>query len=251
MISAAALCPAPPLLAPELAGADPVLPELRQACQDAVTALLAGAPDLVAVVGAAAQTRSWDPGADLDLSAYAPALGPRGAGGEAGRGRGSGTGGRGSGSGPSLPLPLGLGSRLLDQAGYAGRRELHSIGEREQAAACAALGARIAAAGERVALLVMADGSARRGLKAPGYLDPRSIPFDAEVEKAVRAGDMPALLALDAGLAEELMATGRPAWQVLAGAMTGPHPASQVRYCDDPFGVAYLVASLTAGSVQP
>jgi hypothetical protein len=254
VISAAALCPAPPLLARELTGADPVLPELRQACLDAVTAVQSGVPDLVAVVGVAAQTRGWDPGTGLDLSAYAPALGlsayPPRPGEPGGRGYPAGT--RGSGAPrPSLPLPLGLGSRLLDQAGYAGRRELYSIGGREQAVACAALGARIAAAGERVALLVMADGSARRGLKAPGYLDPRSVPFDAEVEKAVRAGDMTALLALDAGLAEALMATGRPAWQVLAGAMTGQRPACQVRYCDDPFGVAYLVASLTVSPRQP
>ncbi len=94
----------------------------------------------------------------------------------------------------------------------------------------------------------MADGSARRGIKAPGYLDSRSIPFDAEVERAVRAGDMAALLALDADLAQELMATGRPAWQVLAGAMNGPRPDNIIWYCDDPFGVAYLVASLTVRS---
>ena len=91
----------------------------------------------------------------------------------------------------------------------------------------------------------MADGSARRGLKAPGYLDDRSVPFDAEVVRAVRAGDMDALLAVDDVLARELMATGRAGWQVLAGAMSNGRPACQIRYCDDPFGVAYLVASLT------
>jgi hypothetical protein len=228
VIIAAALCPAPPLLARELTGANPVLPELHHACLDAAAALLRSAPDVVAVVGVADQTRAWDPDAGLDLSVYAPALG-------AGR--------------TGLPLPLGLGSRLLDQAGYAGRRELHSIGEHEQAEACAALGSRLAGAGLRVALLVMADGSARRGPKAPGYLDGRSAPFDAEVERAVRAGDMAALLALDAGLAQALMATGRPAWQVLAGAMKGQRPACVIRYRDDPFGVAYLVASLTVGPV--
>src|SRR5258708_14759496 len=90
----------------------------------------------------------------------------------------------------------------------------------------------------------MADGSARRGPKAPGYFDGRSGPFDAEVERAVQAGDLDALLALDQDLARELMATGRPAWQVLAGALQGTKPASEIIYRDDPFGVAYLVASL-------
>lgn len=226
MITRAALCPAPPLLARELTGADPVVPDLRRACVDAVADLLTGDPDLVAVVGVAADTRAWDAEARLDLSLYAPAIDARAI--------------------ARLPLPLGLGGRLLDQVGYAGRRVLHSVGDQEQAQVCAAVGAQLAGAGERVAFLVMADGSARRGLKAPGYLDERSAPFDAEVARAVGAGDMAALLALDAVLARELMATGRAAWQVLAGAMAGQRPACQVRYCDDPFGVAYLVASLAA-----
>jgi hypothetical protein len=91
----------------------------------------------------------------------------------------------------------------------------------------------------------MADGSARRTLKAPGYLDERSAPFDASVERAVRDGDAGSLLAIDPGLARDLMATGRPGWQVLAGALVGQRPAVQVRYAGDPFGVFYLVASLS------
>jgi hypothetical protein len=90
----------------------------------------------------------------------------------------------------------------------------------------------------------MGDGSARRSVRAPGYLDPRAAGFDAEVERAVRSGDFDALLGLDQVLARDLMATGRPAWQVLAGALHGRAPAAEVLYCDDPFGVAYLVACL-------
>ncbi len=233
MLIAAALCPAPPLLARELTGADPVLPELRLACREAVDELIRTAPEIVVVVGVAADSQTFDLGARLDLSAYAPAL----------RRGGS------SGAQPEtgLPLTVGLGSRLLDDAGYHGRRELQSVGDGTPAAACAALGARLARRGERVALLVMADGSARRTRRAPGYLDERAGPFDAEVGRAFRAGDMAALLALDSALAAELLATGRPAWQVLAGAVDGRAPSCVVRYDDDPFGVAYLVASLTVG----
>jgi hypothetical protein len=93
---------------------------------------------------------------------------------------------------------------------------------------------------------VLGDGTARRGLKAPGYLDARSAPFDSVVERAVRTGDLAPLLAIDAALARELMATGRAAWQVLAGATAGRRLATDIGYCDDPFGVAYLVASLRA-----
>ncbi len=229
MITAAALCPAPPLLARELTGADLVVPELRQACRDAAATLLCGDPDVVAVVGAGEQTRTWD-GGGLDVSAFAPGLSPAVQDGP-----------------PGLPLSLGLGARLLDQAGYAGHRLLQSVGEDEPVGRCAELGARIANSAGRVALLAMADGSARRGPKAPGYFDSRSGPFDAEVERAVRLGDLSALLALDQDLARDLMATGRPSWQVLAGALQGTEPTSEIIYSADPFGVAYLVASLAVG----
>jgi hypothetical protein len=234
MLTAAALCPAPPLLARELTGADPVVPELRQACLDAAAELVRSAPDVVAVVGTADQTRGFSARGALDLAAYAPALG-----------RGGREGAAAPRSADPLPFPLGLGCRLLDQAGYAGQLVLQAVSEQASAAECAALGARLAAAASRVALLVMADGSARRSLKAPGYLDERSFAFDAQVTDAIRDGDMAALLALDAGLARELMATGRPGWQVLAGALAGRRAAGLISYCDDPFGVAYLVATIS------
>jgi hypothetical protein len=228
MIIAAALCPAPPLLLPGLTGAADVLPDLRQAGVAAATELAAGGPDLIAVVGAGESTAAWDPAARVDLGAFAPGL----------------SADRPGGVGPSLPVALGLGGWLLDQSGYAGERVLRSVAEDEPPEPCAQLGKEIAGLSGRVALLVMADGSACRGLKAPGYLDERAAGFDAEVERALRTGDLDALLAVDPGLASELMAAGRPAWQVLAGALGGQVVASKIRYCDDPFGVAYLVASI-------
>lgn len=230
MIIAAALCPAPPLLARELTGAADVVPDLRQACREAMTALLACGPDLVTVVGAGEQTRSWNADLGLDLSWYAAGVGPAPEGGS---------------SDPPLPLPLGLGKRLLDEAGYTGPRAAWSVADDEPPGRCGGLGAEIASFPGRVALLAMADGSARRGPKAPGYYDERAIGFDAGVTRAVQAGDLDSLLAVDPGLARELMATGRPCWQVLAGALRGVESATEIHYCDDPFGVAYLVASFT------
>jgi hypothetical protein len=61
------------------------------------------------------------------------------------------------------------------------------------------IGAELGASRGRVALLVMADGSARRGLKAPGYHDGQSTGFDADVERAVQAGELGALLGLHRG----------------------------------------------------
>ena len=63
----------------------------------------------------------------------------------------------------------------------------------------------------------------------------------------MRDGDLGPLRAMDQDLARDLLATARPGWQVLAGAMPGPAPATEILYADDPFGVFYLVAWL-AGS---
>ncbi|HBF82487.1 MAG TPA: hypothetical protein DD420_21920, partial [Streptomyces sp.] len=54
MLVAAAVCPCPPLLVPEVAaGAAPELDAARAACADAVGVLAAARPDLLIVTGAA------------------------------------------------------------------------------------------------------------------------------------------------------------------------------------------------------
>jgi hypothetical protein len=251
VIVAAALCASPPLLHPALTGRAAVLPELRSACAEAVARLLREEPEVIVVVGPAAVTGEWDAAGRLDAAAFAPGAAVPG---PAVSGR-TVSGSAATGVAGMLPLSLGLGAMLLDQGRYRGLRRLFAVGPDARAGACAALGAELAAGGTRTALLVMGDGSARRSLKAPGHLDPRAEPFDADVEQAVRAGRLSALLELDEALARDLMATGRPAWQVLAGAMpdeTGPDGTrvdgalmTEVLYCDDPFGVAYLVACLS------
>ena len=227
MIARAVLCPSPPLLARELTGRAPVLPGLRDACAAAVARLVKADSEVVAVVGAGDVTATWDPDSRLDLSAYAPPAGM-------------------SPGTPGLPLALGLGAMLLDSAGYAGPRLLQAVGEDEPPPSCLRLGESLAAASPRVGLLIVGDGSARRGPSAPGHFDERAAPFDAEVARAISGGDMAALAAFDPALARDLMATGRAAWQVLAGAL-GPAPeaaapSAEILYADDPFGVAYLVA---------
>jgi len=246
MIVAAALCPAPPLLVRELTGAQVVAADLRDACLASVAELAAAAPDVVAVVGAADRTARWSETAAIDLARFAPGpvlangqvpAPPRGAPGDA------------------LPSALGVGAWLLGEVSGDGdtsavpRRVLQSVGADEPVRRCSALGAELAGLGDRVGLLVMADGSARRGLKAPGYLDERSAGFDAMVQDAIAAGRLDVLLDVDPGLARDLMATGRPAWQVLAGALAGHRVSSEIRYRDDPYGVAYLVASLRVRQV--
>jgi hypothetical protein len=225
VIVGAAICPCPPLLAAELTGQAQVLPELRAAALAAVSRLAAAGPDVLLVAGPGDETAAWPADSRLDIAAYAPALGNTGPGAGA------------------LPLSVGIGARLLDEAGYTGPRAFHGIGALAPPAACLRLGEQIAASAPRVALLAMGDGSARRSVSAPGYLDERAAPFDEAVERAVRDGDLAALAALDPALAVDLMAGGRPAWQVLAGALAGQH-VTEILYSGAPLGVAYLVATL-------
>jgi hypothetical protein len=222
MIVRAALCPSPPLLACGVTGQDVPLPGLRDACAAAVAWLLAGDLETVAVIGPATATATWPPDSVPDLSMHAPAVYP----------------------GPStIPLALAIGAQLLDAAGYSGPRILQSVAESSSPDASIELGRDLAAAAPRVGLLVVGDGTARRSTAAPGYLDDRAEPFDAAVEQAVREGDLSAFTALDPDLARDLLASGRSAWQALAGALS-PAPQTEVLYSAAPFGVAYLVATL-------
>jgi hypothetical protein len=235
VIVSAAICPSAPLLAGDLAGQALPLPELRAACAEAAAHLAAARPDIIVVTGPADETRAWDPAGRLDLAAYAPALGLHTA--------------AAAVSAPALPLALGIGGLLLDAAGYRGPRGYQGIDATAPPDACLRLGRELAAAAPRVALLAVGDGSARRSTAAPGYLDERAEPFDAEVEHAMRNGDLAAICALDPVLAADLLAAGRAAWQVLAGALLPDGSAAgglrtEIRYCDAPLGVSYLVATL-------
>ncbi|MCW2931627.1 MAG: hypothetical protein JWM19_2589 [Actinomycetia bacterium] len=272
MITGAAVVPSPPLLARDLTGRATVLPELREACAIAIGRLLAGSrPDVVAVVGGGPATQAWSPEGRLNLFAFGPVLavsrrprsvaasggggkgvlvGPHGFGGPIPGGSPGGrppgeSGGSPGGRPPGetqLPLALGIGAALLDEAGYAGRRVLQAIAMTESPEGCLRTGARVAELAPRVALLVVGDGSARCTSAAPGYFDERAAEFGRRVESALRGGDMAALAAIDASLAAELMATGRSAWQVLAGAVGAQRQVpGEILYADAPFGVAYYV----------
>lgn len=94
-------------------------------------------------------------------------------------------------------------------------------------------------------LLVLANGSARRGEKAPGHLDERSFDFDLLVGAAVTNGDPAALSDLDETLGQELLASGIPALRSL-GELGGCTGTPKVLYDEDPFGVQYWVVTWCA-----
>ncbi|MFF0590189.1 class III extradiol dioxygenase subunit B-like domain-containing protein [Streptomyces sp. NPDC003781] len=235
MLVAAAVCPCPPLLVPEVAaGAAPELDAARAACTDALGVLAASRPDRLVVVGPAhsAGPEAYPRGArgsfrgfGVDLEVYLGAD-------------------SGDADGAELPYGLAVGAWLLGRTGWTGFPvDGIGVGDELSAERCAGLGREIAARAGRTALLVLGDASACRTLKAPGYLDERAAPFDAEVGRALAAADPAALAALDVALARELKVSGRAPWQVLAGAAQGTDLAGALLYEDAPYGVGYAVAA--------
>lgn len=222
MFPAAAVCPHPPLLFRELSGRHDVAADLHAACLEAVDVLLAHEPDRVVVVGGAESSPGQAAGPTPVVRRYGL---PAGAASE----------------GTSLPLSLAVADRLLDEASWRGERHHVVVGLRDSLGDLMTVAGQITDSPEREVLLVMGDGSARRGDKAPGYVDERAFAFDAEIGRCLREGDAAGLLRLDPGLADELMVQGRAALQVLGGVASGEVRA-KLHYENDPFGVMYFVA---------
>jgi len=224
VIRAAAVCPHPPLLFRELAGIQDAAQNLREACLNAVREVLTPAPDVVVAVGGDVASASWD-----------PLLEPR----PGGFGRAAGT------SRGGLPLSLGVGRRLLADAGWTGPVELRAVAWDTSEAEVAGVAAELATRADDLVLLVLGEGSARRGDKAPGYVDDRAFGFDAETGRALGEGDPAGLLRQDARLADELMVAGRASFWVMAAAVQaqGRPVKANLGYSDDPFGVMYFVAT--------
>jgi hypothetical protein len=242
MLVAAAVCPCPPLLVPEVAaGAAPELDSARHACLDALGVLAASRPDLLVVVGPAGpEGRGTHPqGAVGSFEGFGVDLGVR-------LGAAAPAGGTPADSTPEggLPPSLAVAAWLLTRAGWADAPlEALGVDASLDTDSCLEAGRGLAARAGRVALLVMGDGSACRTLKAPGYLDERATAFDAGAARALGTAGTAALAALDASVAYELKVAGRAPWQVLSGAAESARLGAQLLYEDAPYGVGYFVAA--------
>jgi len=150
---------------------------------------------------------------------------------------------------PSLPLSLSVGAWLINRAFVPVPPvtwRFTTVAESATARECADLAHRLAhlpAPDEPWALLAMGDGSACRGVGAPGYDDPRALAYDESVERALATADLDTLLGLDPVLSAELLVAGRAPWQVLAAAATGGTWRATMEYAGAPYGVAYFAAS--------
>jgi len=196
------------MLLPEIAsGAAGDLADLRAACDAAVASLLVPGPERVVVLGTGVLAADLDETAGGTFAPYGVDL-------------------HVGGPGSELPLSLAVGAWLLDRAGWAGPRTYSTrVPDVDEAA-----------------LLVMADGSAKRSSTAPGFLDDRAEAFDAGVAAALAAGDPDALAALDPQLGADLWAAGVPALRTLGELTKGADIHAQLHVDVAPFGVGYWVA---------
>lgn len=121
--------------------------------------------------------------------------------------------------GDPADVDRGVAQQLLGEAGYAGS-VVHGAGPAERAEA----------------VVVLANGSARRTEQAPGHLDERSFAFDEALGRALRTGE--GLADLDVELADRLLASGVRTLRELAGLVP---EGAVVTYDDDPYGVQYWV----------
>ena len=209
-VSAVAFCPHPPLLRPGIAtGVEIETQSLRSACNTAVDRLIGTNPDHLLVLGT--------DGPLVDWRGFAPGL-----------------------IDPDVrPLPLSLlvGAWLLSGRTLASEPIYIAIGpDGDPVTPWPELPA-------STGLLVMGDGSARRSLKGPGYLDERAEPFDATVVKALADASAQSLADLDLKLAGELLAAGAPAWVAAATLLRAGKWNPEVLYADAPYGVMYTVAT--------
>ncbi|MFI0235021.1 class III extradiol dioxygenase subunit B-like domain-containing protein [Streptomyces sp. NPDC016845] len=246
MLVAAAVCPCPPLLVPEVAaGAASELDAAREACDEAIGAVLAAGPDLLWVIGEGPRPGVHRPGSrgsfrpfgvDVDVCLGAPDDDSADDSAEV-----------------ALPPSLSVGAWLLTRAGWTGEVRGYELAPGGTAFDTMDGAWRLGegrTGKERVGFLVMGDGTACRTVKAPGYLDERAEGVDARIAEALRTCDRDGYLAqLDAGLAAELKISGRAPWQLLSAAWAADHDddkgTSRLLYEDAPYGVGYFVASWT------
>lgn len=240
MLVAAAVCPCPPLLVPEVAaGAAPELDAARAACDAAIEAMLGAGTDLVWIIGEGSRSGVHRPGARGSFRPFGVDVDVR------------------LGTSPddaeaaedTFPPSLSVGAWLLARAGWSGEvRGYEVAGDRpafESADGAWRLGDGRTGK-ERVGFLVMGDGTACRTVKAPGYLDERAEGVDARIAEALRTADRDGYLAgLDADLARDLKISGRAPWQLLTGAWDKKDTTAHLLYEDAPYGVGYFVATWT------
>ncbi|QLY29604.1 hypothetical protein H0264_30860 [Nocardia huaxiensis] len=269
MFCVASLVPSPPVLIPELGGAagasaEGAVAALRAAVLRAGEALagpvtrwvVVGAADGNRLVGSDSVGSFRGYGVDVQVSLaaatgngvlrHSDAAGPAAADPRGGV----------AVADPTLPLPVLIGGWLRARVAPEVTAHGRLIAADATADECLTFGRRLRAEldadPEPYGVLVVGDGAATLSISSPGYFDERAEGVQAQIDRALTAGDRGALAALDIGLCAELSVAGRAAYQVLAGlfAADAADPEVETGYAAAPFGVAYHVSVWRPGAAR-
>lgn len=209
MLVAAAICPCLPSLTFATDVGAPAAPErLRAACAEAVAAVLAEDPEVVAVVGPGTRSFLHEEGTLRASREHGLPVGIR-----LGHGRAA--------EAPTsrLPMALSVGAWLLQQAGWTGPVCAYELDDARSWPMNGEDGVHLAGWADRVGLLVMGNGPTHAGADGARRFDPRVEEIDAGIAAALANGDVDGFFpTMDVGLARELAVSGRSPWQLLDGA---------------------------------
>ncbi|WP_433566425.1 hypothetical protein ACQP1O_15180 [Nocardia sp. CA-151230] len=237
------------MLIPDVAGeASGEWAELRSACTESIRELgipvfnifdksttpAVGAADLVVIVGGDSETRSFEPSGEYG-SLLANGICWE-------------YGWEGAGEPQPLPLSLTLGYWLMLTSKVKGmiiaNVAFEAIAFNASPRECFLLGQELAGRADRVAMLVMGEGSTCMTVTERTRHADRAQRCDAEVTRALAHADSDALARLDPRRLR-MTATGRAAWQVLAGAAIGHSFQGRLHTDSTTRNEGYFVASWT------
>ena len=244
MLITVAVVPGPPALVPELMGsAAHELDDLRHAADSvvsrAVSDLIAASADSPPSVSA--QLVIVGPGQPGEFNAAGPVSFD-----SFGRGVAVPALVEGEQTERDLPTPLMVARYLASRdvgahpehaALWASARWITTSG-----ADATALGEQLREDRTRVALILVADGAACHGPKAPRAEDSRALAYDDGVCAALASGQPGRLAQIDVDLSHDLGATGPQVWPVLFAA-AGSDGIGEVLWRGAPYGVGWAVAA--------
>ena len=165
-----------------------------------------------------------------------------------------------------LPTPLMVVRHLAsrDVAAHPGHASLWASARwiTTSGADATALGGQLRENGTRVGLILVADGAACHGPKAPRAEDPRAQAYDDDVCAALASGQPDRLAQINADLGDELGATGPQVWPVLLAASASASVDEQhevrtdrwvgeVLWSGAPYGVGWTVAAWRRPTTSP
>ena len=224
MISAVVFIPAAPLMCPDI-DVEALLADERAASIELVAELQQNAEQII-VIGSGELTTWFEQGGIGNTRAF---------GGVSHYVIGSGR--------DEMPQALTVGACVVSAAGWAGAVKALVVDTETTAEQRGVLAKELIAKSDDLRTLIVAvgDGSATRTEKAPGYIQPDALDFDAAVVRAIENGDSGAIVAIEQSTADRLWCRGLPTWQVVAQAIG--HAEGTLVLESSPFGVNYLVAA--------